>query len=138
MAWDAPIDLVAQCQLLDQAAYTYPSHIALEFNNREFTYTELQSCVNRAAVGLQRLGVKPRVQVGLYLPNTPHYVIAFFAILRAGGTVVNYSPLDAERVLEHKIADSETDFIITLDDPTLYSVMDRLLGATRLKALIVG
>ncbi|MEO8839126.1 MAG: AMP-binding protein, partial [Herbaspirillum sp.] len=41
-------------------------------------------------------------------------------------------------VLEHKIADSETDFIITLDDPTLYSVMDRLLGATRLKALIVG
>ena len=51
----------------------------------------------RAAKGLQALGVGPGVHVGLYLPNTPHYVIAFFGVLKAGGTVVNYSPLDAAR-----------------------------------------
>ncbi|QJX02212.1 AMP-binding protein [Alcanivorax sp. IO_7] len=58
--------------------------------------------------------------MGLLLPNTPHYAIAFLAILRAGGTVVNYSPLDAERTLAHKIEDSRTDVLITLDLQDLY------------------
>ena len=30
--------------------------------------------------------VKPGVHVGLYLPNTPHYTVAFFGVLKAGGT----------------------------------------------------
>jgi len=41
--------------------------------------------VDRAAKGLQQLGVGPGVQVGLFLPNTPFYPICFFAILKAGG-----------------------------------------------------
>ena len=80
----------------------------------------------------------PGVHVGLYLPNTPHYVIAFFGVMKAGGTVVNYSPLDAEKVLEHKIDDSETDILVTLDLKALYPQMGRLLGTTRLKNLVVG
>ena len=82
---------------------------------RTLTYRELAALVDRATTGLQKLGVKPGIHVGLYLPNTPHYVISFFAILKAGGTVVNYSPLDAGKVLEHKVEDSQTDFVITLD-----------------------
>ena len=42
------------------------------------------------ARGLQLLGVQPGIHVGLYLPNTPHYAIAFFGVLKAGGTVVNH------------------------------------------------
>ena len=58
--------------------------------------------------------------------------------MKAGGTVVNYSPLDAEQVLEHKVEDSQTDFLFTLDLAALYPQMGRLLGKTRLKKLIVG
>ncbi len=87
---------------------------------------------------MQKLGVGPGVHVGLYLPNTPHYVIAFFGVLKAGGVVVNYSPLDAERVLEHKVEDSQTDILVTLDLAALYPQMERLLGKTRLKTLVVG
>jgi long-chain acyl-CoA synthetase len=58
--------------------------------------------------------------------------------MKAGGTAVNYSPLDAERVLEHKVEDSQTDFLFTLDLKALYPQMGRLLGKTRLKKLIVG
>ena len=78
------------------------------------------------------------MHVGLYLPNTPHYAIAFFGVLKAGGTVVNYSPLDAAKVLEHKIDDSRSDFMITLDLAALYPQMAAMLGKTRLKRLIVG
>lgn len=55
------------------------------------------------ARGFQEVGVRPGVRVGLYLPNTPHYIISFFAVLKAGGVVVNYSPLDVDRTLKHKI-----------------------------------
>ena len=97
---------------------------------------ELGALTDRVAKGLQQLGVKPGVHVGLFLPNTPHYVIAFFGVLKAGGTVVNYSPLDAAKVLQHKIDDSRTDFLFTLDLAALYPQMAGMLGTTRLRKLI--
>jgi long-chain acyl-CoA synthetase len=74
----------------------------------------------------------------LCLPNTPHYFIAFFGVLKAGGTVVTYSPLDAARGLEHKSEDSRTDLLFTLDLAALYPQMAGMLGRTRLKTLIIG
>jgi long-chain acyl-CoA synthetase len=136
--WDAELPTMPVPQLLDDAAARWPNHAAIDFMGRRFTYRELQDLVNRAAKGFQQLGVKPGVHVGLYLPNTPHYMISFFGVLKAGGTVVNYSPLDAEKVLEHKVGDSETDIIVTLDLALLYPQVDRLLDCTRLKRLVVG
>jgi long-chain acyl-CoA synthetase len=136
--WDAPLPVMPVPQLLDDAAARWPDNPALDFMGRKIGYRELRELADHAAKGFQQLGVKPGVHVGLYLPNTPHYVIAFFGVLKAGGTVVNYSPLDAEKVLEHKVEDSETDIIVTLDLNTLYPQMGRLLGRTRLKTLVVG
>ena len=136
--WDADLPLMPVQQLLDDAVRRWPDNPALEFMGGTLTYRELGDLVNRAAKGFQLLGVGPGVHVGLYLPNTPHYPIAFFGALKAGATVVNYSPLDAERVLAHKIEDSETDLLVTLDLAALYPQMSRQLGATRLQKLIVG
>ena len=136
--WDAPIEATPVQNILDDAAAKWPDKPAIEFIGKRTSYRELQSLVDRAAKGLQQLGVAPGVHVGLYLPNTPHYFIAFFGVLKAGGTVVNYSPLDAARVLEHKINDSRTDFLVTLDLAVLYPQMAGMLGHTRLKKLIVG
>jgi long-chain acyl-CoA synthetase len=102
------------------------------------TFGDYKEASDHAAAGFQKLGVGPGVNVGLYLPNTPHYIIAFFGILKAGGRVVNYSPLDAARELEFKIGDSETDILVTLDAAALYPKMAAMKGKTRLKKLIVG
>ena len=136
--WDADLPLMPVPQLLDDAARRWPDQPAIEFAGRILSYAELGELSDRAARGLQQLGVGPGVHVGLYLPNTPHYAIAFFGVLKAGGVVVNYSPLDAERVLAHKIEDSETDLLVTLDLATLYPQMARQLGQSRLKRLIIG
>ena len=136
--WDVDIVPEPVQKILDDTAAKWPDRPALEFMGKRLTYRELQECVRRAAKGLQELGVGPGVHVGLYLPNTPHYVIAFFGVLKAGGTVVNYSPLDAAQVLEHKIADSRTDVLFTLDLAALYPQMAAMLGKTRLKKLVVG
>jgi long-chain acyl-CoA synthetase len=123
--WDADIPLMPVQQILEDSAARWPNNPALDFMGKKVSYDELNELANRAAKGFQKLGVKAGVHVGIYLPNTPHYLISFFGVLKAGGTVVNYSPLDAEKVLEHKVEDSETDFIVTLDLASLYPQMGR-------------
>ncbi|MFT4268827.1 MAG: long-chain fatty acid--CoA ligase [Xenophilus sp.] len=136
--WDTEIRPTTVQQILNDAVANYPERPAIDFMGKRLNYRELGALADRAAKGLQALGVGPGVHVGLFLPNSPHYLIAVFGVLQAGGTVVNYSPLDAAKVLEHKIEDSQTDFLITLDMASLYPQMAAMLGKTRLKKLIVG
>jgi long-chain acyl-CoA synthetase len=136
--WNAPLDISSVQGLFDTAAKQFGPLPALQFMDKQITYSELHALANRAAAGFQKLGVGPGVHVGLYLPNTPHYVIAFFGVLKAGGTIVNYSPLEALRGLEFKVEDSETEILVTLDVASLYPQADKLLTSTRLKKLIVG
>ena len=136
--WDAEIKIGPVYAALDDAAERFGDRPAVEFMGKRATYAQLRSLADRAAKGFQQLGVGPGVHVGLYLPNTPHYLVAFFGVLKAGGTVVNYSPLDAEQVLAHKVEDSETSILVTLDLPTLYPQMAALVGRGRLKTLVIG
>src|ERR1700722_9516265 len=117
---DVPLDISSLRSVLETAAARFGDKPALQFMDKRTSYAELDALANRAAAGFQKLGVKPGVHVGLYLPNTPHYVIAFFGVLRAGGAVVNYSPLDALPTLELKIEDSETDILVSLDVVSCY------------------
>jgi len=136
--WDIDISPGPVQKILEDTVSKYPDRPAIDFMGKRISYRALDDLVNRAACGLQKLGVRAGVHVGLFLPNSPHYIISFFGVLKAGGTVVNYSPLDAAKVLEHKIEDSQTDFLITLDMASLYPQMAGMLGKTRLKKLIVG
>ena len=93
--WDAPLELCPVQSILEHGGRALRRPAGAQFMDKRISYAELDALANRAAAGFQKLGVRPGVHVGLYLPNTPHYVIAFFGVLKAGGTVVNYSPLDA-------------------------------------------
>tara|TARA_R110001599_G_scaffold138066_6_gene317110 strand:+ start:1737 stop:3428 length:1692 start_codon:yes stop_codon:yes gene_type:complete len=136
--WDAPLPAQPVWGLLAAAVAEFPDNPAIDFLGHKLSYRQLDQLVARAAKGFQALGVKPGIHVGIYLPNCPHYFITFLGVLRAGGTVVNYSPLDAERTLAHKIEDSETDLMVTLDLAAFYPKIVGLLDATRLKTLVVG
>jgi len=139
VSWDAPLPAAVPLEdMLETAASKWPERIAVDFYDRTFTFRELHALAARAAKGLQALGVGPGVHVGLHLPNTPHFVIAFFAVLMAGGRVVNFSPLAAPRELKYQIADAETLVMITLGLPALYPQIAALKGTAKFETLIVG
>ena len=137
IAWDQPIPVAPLSELFDEAAVRFAARPCLDFLGRRYTYAEVGALVNRAAKGFAALGVKPGVKVGLCLPNTPTYVIAYFGILKAGGTVVNYNPLYVERELEHQIEDSGTEIMVTLDLKQIYPRVEAMLRRTRLKTVVV-
>jgi long-chain acyl-CoA synthetase len=124
--------------LLDDARADYAERPCLDFLGRQSSYREIGQLVERAAKGFQALGVGKGVRVGLFLPNCPYYVICFFAVLKAGGTVVNYNPLYAEREIARQIEDSGTSIMVTLNIKGMYPKIAPRLADTCLKTIVVG
>lgn len=137
-AWDTAFEALPVHHLLERTASEKPDAVYLDFLGRTYTYGEVADLVNRAAKGFQALGVKKGVKVGLFLPNCPQYVIAYYAILKAGGTVVNFSPLYSASELAAQVEDSGTEIMVCLDVASLYATISEVMEHTRLRCLIVG
>ncbi|HTQ71038.1 MAG TPA: long-chain fatty acid--CoA ligase [Acidocella sp.] len=125
-------------ELLASAVARFASIPALDFLGKRTSYAELGQLVERAAAGFQRLGVVKGTRVALCLPNTPYYVICYYAILRAGGVVVNLSPLYVERELRHFLQDSGARIAVTLDVGELYGKFAPIAADGALDHLIIG
>lgn len=123
--------------LFDRAVATYGDDPCLEFLGKRYTYREVGGLVDRAARGFQDLGVKKGDRVGLFLPNTPYYVICYFAVLKAGGIVVNFNPLYAERGIARQIKDSGARIMVTINLSALYPKIAGRLDDTELEKIVV-
>ncbi len=137
MDWGIEIESRPVFSMLEATVKTYPNNSAFDFLGKKYSWTEIGKLVDYFAAGLQQKGVKKGDKIGLFLPNSPYFLIAYYGILKAGGTVVNFNPLYAQAELAHQIEDSETDMMVTLDLEILYSKMDKMLHETRLKDIII-
>ncbi len=136
--WHAPLTPRTMPDLMDEAARKYAALPAIDFLGRIYNFTEVADLVNRAAKGLQSQGIGKGDRVGLMLPNCPAMVISYYAVLRAGGTVVNFNPLYAEAEIREQIEDSACEVLITLDMPLIYDKAAKMLGSTQLKTIVLA
>jgi long-chain acyl-CoA synthetase len=136
--WDADLPGKPLYEIFDDAMHRFGDRPCLDFLDKKYTYREVGRMIDHATAGFQALGVKKGVKVGLFLPNCPQHVVCYYAILKAGGTVVNFSPLYSENELLHQIEDSHTDIMVTLNLKVLYPKMQAMLEKSRLKKLVVG
>jgi long-chain acyl-CoA synthetase len=135
--WQSPIAASPVSVVLDETVRRFADRPALDFLGRRTSYGELGRMVDQAARGFQQLGVKKGVKVGLCLPNTPYFVISYYAVLKAGGTVVNFNPLYVEREIAHQIKDSATTIMVTLDLRQIYPKIAAMLDSTCLEKVVV-
>lgn len=102
--------------MLERAAARAPEVIAIQFYQHQFTYAQVQTMSDRLAGALRtQLKVQPGDRVALYMPNCPQYVISFFAIVKAGGIVVQTNPMYTPRELHHQWQDSGASAVLTVD-----------------------
>ncbi|HZS82497.1 MAG TPA: long-chain fatty acid--CoA ligase [Stellaceae bacterium] len=135
--WAAPLPEHPLGLLLDEAVRRFADRPCLDFLGRRYSFAEVGRLVAHAAAGFHSLGVGKGTRVGLFLPNTPYYVVCYYAILKCGGIVVNFNPLYAEQEVRHLVTDSGAEIMVTLDLAALYSPVARMLGQGRLRHIVV-
>src|SRR3989475_5108104 len=123
-------------ELLRRSAEHHPDRIAATFYGKSMSYRDLDTAADRFAAGLRRIGVKPGERVSLALPNTPHFPIAFFGTLRAGGIVVQTNPLYTPRELENLYGDAGVETVVVLD--RFWPNVAKAQSATPVQRIVVG
>jgi len=136
--WDAPLSVGTIGGLLDAAVARWAGRPALEYRGHQVSYAALGEAVDRLATGLMDLGVTPGLPVGLLLPNTPWHPVCFLALAKLGARVVHLSPLDARRVLHHKLTDSGARLVITTDLPGLLPAALEMLDSGVADRILLG
>ena len=136
--WDTPIETTPIHEQVLAVCRSTPQAPALDFLGAITRYGELGEAIEAFAGALQqRFGIGKGSRVALLLPNTPFFVIAYYGILRAGGTVVNCNPLYTTSELSHIVAHSRADLLITLDLTQLFDKAQALVEAGHARKLIV-
>lgn len=99
----------------EEACRTYASKPALDFFGRRTSFAQLADQVERVAFALHTLGIGPGSRVALLMPTCPQHVVAFYAVLRTGATVVEHNPLSSPAELEQLFADHGAEVAIVWD-----------------------
>lgn len=136
--WDmtfAPLSLPA---FFAAAASAHSAQPLVDFLGRRYTYAQFHAEALAFAAGLQSRGVSKGDRVGLFLPNVPIYVSAYYGAMIAGAVVVNFSPLYTAAELEAQVADSGTRMLVTIDSAALLPTALEVLAGSELETLVVG
>ncbi len=98
--------------LLSDQVRSRPTNPAIYFQDLEVSYAQLGNRVGIIAKSLVDAGIKYGDKVGVYFPNHPDFVSAFFAVLSIGATVVPINPLLKSEEIAHILSDSESSAVI--------------------------
>jgi len=119
-------------QVLDDTVRDFPDLDGVIFQGKGMKYKEIGEWVSSFASGLAQIGLKKGERVAIMLPNCPQYIVAYYAILKIGGIVVNVNPMYVERELEFQLADAGARAIVTLHEllPRLEAVKPKIVLKT--------
>ncbi|RMD64016.1 long-chain fatty acid--CoA ligase, partial [Candidatus Parcubacteria bacterium] len=120
---------------LEESARKYPDRPCTIFKGATLSFREINELSDRLAAGLYKLGVRKGDRVGIFMPNTPQFVIAYFAILKIGGVVVATNPLYTPREIIHQVNDAGIQYMVVMSN--YYERIKAVQGQTGIKQLVV-
>ncbi|MBT3194131.1 MAG: AMP-binding protein [Verrucomicrobia bacterium] len=100
-------------EFLSESAARDPDHVAIIVGDRRLTYAEVEAQSSALAGCLVGSGLKRGDRVGVFLDNRPETVVAFFAVLKAGGAFLPINPTTRARKLCHLLSHSGSRFVVT-------------------------
>ena len=138
VGWDTPFTPLTLPAMFAASARERGDAPLLHFMGRAYGYHALFQDAERFASQLIERGIGRGDRVGLFLPNVPIYVAAYYGAMMAGAVVVNFSPLYTVEELAAQVEDSGTRLLVTIDVPELYGTACKVLRQSSLETLVVG
>ena len=120
---------------LEEAARKYPDRACTIFKGAVISYREMNALSDHMAAALVEMGVKKGDRVGIFMPNTPQFVIAYFGILKAGGVVVAVNPTYPPDEVVTPVNDANIEIMFTLS--RFYNTLKKTREKSKLKRIIV-
>ncbi|MDY6822981.1 MAG: AMP-binding protein [Thermodesulfobacteriota bacterium] len=120
--------------ILDDAARKFKKTGLIQ-NNYKMTYPEVRDHADRLAAGLAAMGFKKGDRIATILPTSIQFVIADYAIAKAGLVQIPSSSLEPPSTLEHKFSKGEPKAIICLDE--YVDIVKPVMETTGIKHLVV-
>jgi fatty-acyl-CoA synthase len=128
--------------MLARSAARDPAHPAILYYGATIAYGEVLAQAEALAGHLRHVcGVRKGDRVLVDLQNSPHYIIAFQAILRADAVVVPVNPMNTSVEIEHYLTDSGARTAILGDElldrfaPLMPHLLDHAIVARYADAL---
>lgn len=119
---------------LDEAARKHPDGACTLFKGVAITFQEMAALTDRLAAALVANGLRRGERVGLLLPNTPQFVLTFYAALKAGGVAVAINPQYRPREILYQVNDAGVRWLFSLDDYD--AALDTILPQTGIRQVI--
>ncbi len=121
---------------LEESARLYPDRACTIFKGAVITYREMNALTDHMAAALVEMGVKKGDRVGIFMPNLPQFVIAYFGILKAGGVVVAVNPTYPVDEVLIPVNDANIEIMFTLT--RFYGTLTKVREKSKLKKIIVS
>ena len=112
---------------VEVSAGRFPNKPYLVFYDTKISFAEFKREAEALAGFLQKkCGVKKGDRVLLYMQNSPQFVLAYYAILRADAVVVPINPMNLTNELRHYVEDADATTIFAAQE--LYPQVKPLIG----------
>ncbi len=121
-------------KFLELTAEKYPDKACTIFKGAEISYAEMNELTDRLAAGFNSIGISKGDRVGMYIPNTPQFVIVYYALLKLGAVVVATNPLYTEREIIHQANDSGMETMILMTNN--YEKIKAIQNQTKIKQIV--
>lgn len=121
---------------LEESARKYPDRACTIFKGAVISYREMNEQSDHMAAALVEMGVKKGDRVGIFMPNLPQFVVAYFGILKAGGVVVAVNPTYPHDEILTPVNDANIEIMFTLT--RFYDKLKKVRENSKLKRIIVS
>ena len=109
-------------QLFEEQVKKTPNRIAIVFENKKLTYSELNEKANQLANYLRNKSIQPNSIIGIMLPRSLELIIAILGVLKSGACYIPIDPTYPEKRIEYMLENSRAKFLITTTE--LYNLVD--------------
>ncbi|WP_230279594.1 long-chain fatty acid--CoA ligase [Croceicoccus sp. Ery15] len=137
-AWDSQFEPLSVPDMFARGVDLAGEKDVADFYGRRLSYRDAMHQARAIAAALQKTGIGKGDRVGLFLPNVPLYITAYYGIMIAGATAVNFSPLYTVEELAAQVADSGVTMLFTVNSSALLPTAIDVLDCSAVDQLVVG
>jgi long-chain acyl-CoA synthetase len=101
--------------IIEHHARLTPDKDAIVWNEMRFSFGQLNALSNRVANALGEMNVGHGDKVALVCPNLPFFPIVYYAIMKAGATVVPLNVLFKPREIAYHLKDSDAKAVFVFE-----------------------